>query len=35
MDATVFPQWIKCAKEVLDAEKTAIGNRKADIELTQ
>ena len=33
MDGAVFPEWLRCAKSVLDAEATPEGFRGADITL--
>lgn len=31
MDAAVFPEWVACAKMVLESEENTIGNSSADI----
>ena len=35
MDGAVFPQWLKCAKIVLEQEQTSGGYRNADIKLVK
>jgi hypothetical protein len=32
MDSAIFPQWLKCAKNVLEQEQTKEGYRNADIQ---